>query len=359
MDPRVGAWEPPGPSGAPRPNSQLSTDAQVWQPPGQPQGQPQDQQSAGGDADYLGAARHAEWPAPEPAAHFQDETVAAAAVEMRGGLLVVDSSSGDDGSRGASEQLYGGYQHTELYGAQAEHSYGADDAHGYPSAEHAHEAAIPQQVSQYEAALLQQQQQQQQQQQAQPQQFYGEEPAYDYEYGVGAFVPPSFEHGHALALESPPDGSPSTASDSLESPAIMYSPHGTMYSLPGAGRPTSSSSSSASPLVRSSVELQPPDLHHTRQHDALFQSLSAPPSTAAAPAPMLSVEIGAGLGSTELPQQPVDYIGVVDFECTCDRLRSQRQGTYCSAAAAHCYDSLPDLLLHSSSRPAECASVCL
>lgn len=321
MDPRVGAWEPSqgnSASGSQQSGTQLRTDAQVWQPRS-PQNQLPQQQSVDsggqsvpvrGSAEFYpsgagSAELHGQWSGPDLATYetyYQAESASAedAGAKMRGGLLVVDSSTGGGTGDGA-ELMYGGFQHTEHYSAQTEHygarsdqpSYGTDtyQSHGFPT-HTAHEQH--------------------------PHHLYGDEATYDYEYGTVAFGhQQSFERTHESALEPPPASSPSTISDSLESPALMYSPGGTMYSLPG---PVSSTSSS--PTVRGSAELQLPDVR-LRSRNVLLAALSAP---AASASPRLSVEIGDGLAAAEMPQQPVDYIGVVDFECTCDRIRSQSQG---------------------------------
>ena len=321
MDPRVGAWEPPGAkqptslsSGEQSTGTRLSTDAQVWQPPS---AQTQHSADSGGQpvrrsADFYPSDAtssghvHGNWAPPEPATYYPEGSTSvedsATGAAMRGGLLVVDSSSGGTGD--GNELLYGGFQHTDQYSTQGEDynarpeqsSYGADtyQSHGFPPAHTTHE--------QHTRHL------------------YGDEAVYDYDYGAVAFVhPQSFEHAQAGVLGSLPEHSPSTGSDSLESPALIYSPGGTMYSLPGAGPPASSASS---PVVLSRADLQVPELLRSRSRSAHFAPLSAPPVSSS---PRLSVEIGVGLGAAELPQQPVDYIGVVDFECTCDRIRSQRQ----------------------------------
>lgn len=320
MDPRVGAWEPPGANertsmsnGRQSAGTRLSTDAQVWQPPSaqtqhsaDSSGQPVRASAEFYPGDATGSSQaHGNWAVSEPATYQEGSTSVedAAGAAMRGGLLVVDSSSGGTGD--SNELLYGGFQHTDQYSTREDSydarpeysSYGADtyQSHGFPPEHGTHEQH--------------------------PRHLYGDEAVYDYDYGAVAFVhPQTFGHAQRVVLESPPEHSPSTGSDSLESPALMYSPGGTMYSLPGAGPATSSSSS---PVVLSRADLQPPELLRSRSQSAHFAPLSAPPVSSS---PRLSVEIGVGLGSADLPQQPVDYIGVVDFECTCDRIRSQRQG---------------------------------
>jgi inhibitor of KinA sporulation pathway (predicted exonuclease) len=314
MDPRVGAWEPPGAEGSTSASvsqqsgsAGLSTDAQVSPPPPPPRQQSMDSggQTMRGSAEFYpsgangSAQQHRKWVDPAAATYYQESLAedAATGAEMRGGLLVVESSAGP--GDGADPPHYGGFQHTELYGARPNQpSYGSDayQPHDFLSAHGAHEQH--------------------------PRHLYSDEAAYDYAYGAMAFAhPQSFEHRQAGALDLyPPESSPSTASESLESPALVYSPGGTMYSLPGAGP-----ASLSSPAAHSRTELQPPDVLQPRSHSAIFPPLSAPLLSSS---PRLSVEIGAGLGSVEMPQQPVDYIGVVDFECTCDRIRSQaRSGT--------------------------------
>ena len=313
MDPRVGAWEPPGAEGStsasvPRQigSTGLSTDAQVWQPPSlRQQSVDSGGQPVRGSAEFYpsgangSAQRHRKWGAPVAGTYYHEslaEDVATGA-EMRGGLLVVESSAGPgDGA----DLHYGGFQHTEIYSArpnQSSYGPGAYQSHGFLPAHGAHEQH--------------------------PRHLYSDEAAYDYAYGAMAFAQrESFEQTQAGALNLyPPESSPSTASESLDSPALVYSPGGTMYSLPGAGP---SAASLSSPAARSRTELQPPDVLQPRSHSALFPPLSAPLLSSS---PRLSVEIGASFGSVEMPQQPVDYIGVVDFECTCDRIRSQRSGT--------------------------------
>lgn len=324
MDPSVGAWEPP-PAGNghgisdPQQNSRLSTDAQVWKPPSPHRQLRQQQQTVDtggqpvrGSAEFYPdsagvAEHHGEWAVPEPVAYYQGESMpaedAATSAEMRGGLLVVDSSSGATGD--GTEMLYGGFQQTEHYSAQGERydtqsdqsSYSMDvyRPHGFPSVHSTVE---------------------------QRQHLYGDEPLYDYDYGGAAFVhAQSFEHSQTGGSEPPQEKSPS---DPTESPTLMYSPGGTMYSLPSAG--PSASSSTSSPRVLSSVDLQVPDLLRQHSRSEFFQSSSAVPASSPRLAPRLSLEISAELGSGEMPQQPVDYIGVVDFECTCDRIQSQRHG---------------------------------
>ena len=339
MDARIGAWEPArqrhaaADAAVPR----LKPEAQAWQPPPHQQGHHNERESdvaAAGHriAGRIAAAEHhaaeLEWPPMEGSdggsgGYYQREERRAG---MAGGLLVVEPSAGGAGGDGG---LYSGYGEAHAgadgYGAHTENT-------GYGEDMHQQHHGYGQPVQQQEHHEHHQSQQQYGGHEEEWQ--YGEY-AGEYGGGGGGFVP-SFERAGpvSLSLESPVDASPSsgigsTASSSLDSPAVMFSPHGTMYSMASDGSTSSTTAEYApSPMARSSAEIQqPPELHGTRPHEVLFPSAA---STAPAPAPMrhqnLSVEIGSGLGSTELPPQPVDYIGVVDFECTCDRIRAHPKG---------------------------------
>ena len=120
----MGAWEPPGAEGSTSSSvsqqsgsAGLSTDAQVWQPPSLPRQQSMDSggQSLRGSAEFYpsgangSAQQHRKWVDPAAAAYYQESLAedAATGAEMRGGLLVVESSAGP--GDGADPPHYGGF----------------------------------------------------------------------------------------------------------------------------------------------------------------------------------------------------------------------------------------------------------